>query len=418
MKKSRRTFIRSSAALATTFVLPSCVSNTKEAKDSSLAPTNVNAENSKDKIYEKFDPWIEVLPEAIKHNVKTLYKLSGNRPIMAVVKNNGYGLGDVNVAQIMEPMDEVVGFAAVKTEACLALRKAGIMKPILHIGMATDSDFLELVANDIQLAIYNEGMHKVLDEISLKVGNPVKVHLYIDTGMSRMGIPYHKALPWIEDISTSKNIEILGAFMGFTEDPDYDKVQLERLKELNEQAAKKGIVLGKLHAASSNAIYHFPESALDMVRPGISLYGAYPTYPEKEKNIAELKVAYNFKARIVRVEELRTGDSVSYGRNYIADKPVWIATIPIGHADGYLRNAVKGAKVLVNGNLYPVIGAVSASHTIIEIGDKKEVSVGDIAILEGADHPEIHPSHISTITGDSVYDVLMHLSSRLPKIIT
>jgi len=413
MKNSRRKFLKSSAVLSTAFVLPSCVSKNSEPEKASLL-INESKETIED---DRFDPWIEVLSEAISYNVKVLHKLSGNRPILAVIKNNGYGLGDINVAQIMESMPEVVGFAAVKAEVCLSVRKAGIKKPILHMGMASDNDFYELVNNDIQLSIYNENMRKLLDEISLRANKTVKAHLYIDTGMSRMGIPYHQALSWIEDIASSKNIEILGAFMGFTEEPDYDRIQLKRLKELSEQAKEKGIDIGKLHAASSNAIYHFPESRLDMVRPGISLYGAYPTYPDKEKKLAELKVAYNFKARVVRVEQLRTGDSVSYGRNYIADKPLWVATIPIGHADGYLRNAVKGLKVLVNGKLYPVIGAVSASHTIIELGDKKEVNVGDIATLEGADHPEIHPSHISNVTGDSVYDVLMHLSSRLPKII-
>lgn len=229
MKNSRRTFLRSSAAIATTFVLPSCVSNNEKPNGTTLEITNENKESSTD---ERFDPWIEVLPEAIRYNVKVLYRLSGNRPILAVIKNNGYGLGDINVADIMEPMPEVLGFAAVKTEVCLAVRKAGIKKPILHMGMATDKDFYNLVANDIQLSIYNEGMRELLDEISLELKKPVKVHLYIDTGMSRMGIPYHKALPWIEDLSKSKNIEVLGAFMGFTEEPDYDKVQLKRLKEL------------------------------------------------------------------------------------------------------------------------------------------------------------------------------------------
>ena len=175
--------------------------------------------------------------------------------------------------------------------------------------------------------------------------------------------------------------------------------------------------MGILHAASSNAIFHFPESALNMVRPGIGLYGAYPTFPEKEKEIAELKVAYRLNARVVRVEQIRIGDSVSYGRNYVAEKPVWIATLPIGHADGYWRNAVKGAKVYINGNLYPVIGAVSASHTILEIGEQPAVKVGDLATLVGPDHPEIHPSHLSSVTGTSVYDVLMHMSSRLPKVV-
>ena len=134
-------------------------------------------------------------------------------------------------------------------------------------------------------------------------------------------------------------------------------------------------------------------------------------------NCTQLKVAYRLNARVVRVEQLRTGDSVSYGRNYVAGSPVWIATLPIGHADGYLRKAVNGAKVLVNEKLYPVIGAVSASHTIVEIGEQPTVKVGDLATLVRPDHPEIHPSLLSSVTGVSVYDVLMHMSARLPRIV-
>ena len=405
MKNTRRSFLISGAALATTAALPAF--SFKSEGKSFLSQT----------VPDQFDPWIEVLPAAIKHNVRVLYKLGGNKPIMAVVKNNGYGLGDVNVAKIMENMPEVIGFAAVKTDACIRIRESGIKKPVMHMGMASDRDFMALTQKDIQLSIYNEGTRKLLDNISKKIKKPIHVNLYIDTGMSRMGIPYQKALPWIEDLSSSTNIKINSAFTGLTEEPDYDKEQVKRLKDLSAKAANKGVNLRKLHAASSNAIYHYSEATLDMVRPGISLYGGYPTYADKEAKIAKLQVAYRLNTRVVRVEKLRAGDSVSYGRNYIAKKPIWIATLPIGHADGYLRAAVKGTKVLVNNKLYPVIGAVSASHTIIEIGAEQTVNIGDIATLEGPDHPEIHPSHLSAVTGVSVYDVYMHLSSRLPKII-
>jgi len=404
MKSSRRKFLNSTAVLASTLALPAYSLQQNQTQDNTVSKN-------------RFDPWIEVLSGAIKYNAGVLHTLSGNRPVLAVIKNNGYGLGDVNVAKILDEMPEIAGFAAVKTDACLSVRDAGIKKPILHMGMATENDFLELAANDIQLSIFNDGMRKLLDEISGKIKKSVKVHLYVDTGMSRMGIPYHKALPWIEDISKSNHIEIQGAFMGFTEEPEFDREQLKRFKDLSTQAATRQVNMGKLHAASSNAIFHFPESALDMVRPGISLYGAYPTYPDREKEIAELKVAYRLNARVVRVEKLRKGDTVSYGRNYTTEKPVWIATLPIGHSDGYLRKAVNGVRVLINGTLYPVIGAVSASHTILEIGERATVQIGDLATLVGPDHPEIHPSHISSITGDSVYDVLMHMSSRLPKVV-
>ncbi len=408
MKTSRRKFISTGSAIAVGAAL-STISSKSVAQ---VKPVTKN-QITKD----RFDPWIEIIPDAMRYNVKVLHGLSNKRPVMTVVKNNGYGLGQENIAGILENMPEVAGFAAVKTDACISLRESGVTKPVLHMGLATDQDFYDLAANNIRLSIYSDKIRTVLEPISNKLGRAIKVHQYIDTGMSRMGIPYQRALPWMQDIAESKSIDVIGSFMGFTEDEEYDREQLRRFTELASNARAKGINTGKLHAASSHAIYHFADAALDMVRPGIAIYGAYPDNPDVEKPLGELEVAYRLKTRVVRVEQLRTGDSVSYGRHYTAERPTWIATLPIGHSDGYPRNAVKGVKVLVGGKLYPVIGAVSASHTILEIGEEPTVKVGDTAILVGPDHEEIHPNYISKVAGVSVYDILMHMSSELPKII-
>jgi alanine racemase len=363
----------------------------------------------------RFDPWIEVNANAIAYNIKQLYRISGNSPIMAVIKNNGYGLGTVQVAKIIEGLPEVVSFAAVKPEACLSLRDAGIKKPVLHMGMTPDAEGMEMVAKNIHLSTISGNTQRQLAAFSEKLNKKVKTHIYLDTGMSRMGIPYHKALPVIEDLNKSKRIEISGTYAVFTEDEEYDKEQLKRFKDLATKARNTGLTMGKLHMASSAAVFNFGESMLDMIRPGLAMYGGYPTDFAKEKEIAHLKVGFSLKTRVVRVEQIRAGDSVSYGRRYVAQKPTWLATLPIGHADGYLRHAVKGAKVYVGGKLYPVIGYVSASHTILEIGDTASVAVGDIATLYGSDHEEINPNHVSEVTGTSIYDILMHLSAKIPK---
>ena len=403
MKVNRRTFLGAVATTALSASLPV-----------KLEGKIKNINFTKD---DRYDPWIEIDPEALKFNVKQLHDLSGKSPILAVVKNNAYGLGLENTAKILDELPEIVGFADLKTDDCLSLRKSGIKKPILMMGMTTEEALYDLVQNDIQPGIYQKDSRKMLEAATKKLGKSIKVHLYIDTGMSRMGIPYHDALPWISDISASKTITVVGSFMSFTEDPDFDKEQLNRFLQLAKNATSAGANMGKLHAASSNGIYHLPEARLDMVRPGIGIYGAYPTYPGMEKKIKPLKVAYRLCARVVRVEKMRKGDSVSYGRNFIADKPTWIATLPVGHADGYLRKAVMGAKIMIGDKLYPVIGAVSASHTIVEVGSEKSVNIGDKAILVGPDHPEINPSYISEKLGVSVYDILMHMSARLPKML-
>jgi len=408
MKTNRRKFLGISSALVAGASL-AALHRGPVANEKSKTPDKISGK--------RFDPWIEIIPEALISNIKVLHGLTSKRPIMAVVKNNGYGLGQENITRILDDMPEVAGFAAVKTEACLSLRENGTKKPVLHMGMATDKDFYDLAAKNIQLSIYSTNIRKVLEPISKKLGRSIKVHQYIDTGMSRMGIPYQKALPWMQDIAESESIDVVGSYMGFTEDKDYDREQLRRFRELTDEAGKNGISTGKLHAASSQAVFNFSDAVLDMVRPGIAIYGAYPDDTDFEKPLGKLAVAYKLKARVVRVEKLRVGDSVSYGRHYTAQKPTWIATLPIAHSDGYPRNAVKGVKVLVGGKLYPVIGAVSASHTILEIGEEPSVEIGDDATLVGPEHQEIHPNFIAELAGVSVYDILMHMSAKLPKTI-
>ena len=205
--------------------------------------------------------------------------------------------------------------------------------------------------------------------------------------------------------------------MAFAEELEHDREQLDRFKTLAVDARRRGVDLGRLHAASSNGVFHLPDAHLNMVRPGIALYGAYPSDPESERRMSTLQPAVRLKARVSRVVRLRHGDAVSYGRNYVADKDTWVATLPVGHADGYPRRAVEGARIMIGGNFYPVIGAVSASHTIVEVGAEKTVEVGDVATLMGPDDAVIHPNNIAGAIGVSVYDLLMHLNPDLPRIV-
>jgi alanine racemase len=364
---------------------------------------------------DRFDPWLEIDPAAFRHNVNTVTGLAGGRPVLAVIKNNAYGLGLTTVAAILEPWPEIHGFAVVKTAEALALRDAGIKKPILLMGLFADSDGEALVRNGIQLCVCTDQSARQIEAAGKAAGSTPTAQVYLDTGMGRMGIPYHRALPVLEDVAV-REMTIAGTFMGFTES-DFDAEQLQRFRELASVAGERGLALGRMHAASSHAVFNLADAHLDQVRPGIALFGAYPSDAESEREIATLTPAFRLRARVVRVERLRPGDSVSYGRNYIASEPTWTATIPTGHTDGYPRAAVDGAHVLVNERVYPVIGAVSASHTIIEVGAEKSVEIGDIATLVGPDHGAIHPNQVAAATGTSVYDRLMHLSPLLPKIV-
>jgi alanine racemase len=396
---SRRSFVATAAAAGLSTGHARSASSTSRPRTQDVA--------------DRFDPWIEIDVSALRYNVEVIARLTHTRPILAVVKNNAYGLGLDTVAPILAEWPEIAGFAVVKADAAFALREAGITKPVLLMGMFPPSAGPDLIARRISISLYTDDAGARLD--ALQATNPVHAHVYLDTGMSRMGMPYHRAEPLLETLGERHDVVLDGTYMAFTEETDFDPEQLRRFRAVTDAARRDGVELGALHAASSNGVYHLPDAHLDMVRPGIALYGAYPSRPDEERAKAELKPAFRLLARVVRVERLRPGDSVSYGRRYTAQRPIWIATIPAGHADGYPRGAVNGARVLINGRSYPVIGAVSASHSIVEVGDEREVSVGDEATLVGYGHPSLHPNEVARVTGASVYDILMHLNPSLPK---
>jgi alanine racemase len=362
---------------------------------------------------QRSDPWVEVIPANLAHNVSTLRRLGG-RPILAVVKNHGYGLDYRVVARLLESNTDVEGFAIVRADEALQLREQGIRKPILLMARAEDAMIPELVRRNITLAVYADDDPTRLGR--LQAGTIAQVHAYVDTGMSRMGIAYHRAMPFLRAIAALRTCRLAGTFMTFTEDASFDREQLARFQGVIRDAESAGIVLGKKHAASSHSVFHHRDVGFDLLRPGMSLYGGYPDKYDEERTIAELRPAFRLRARVVRTDRLRPGDSVSYGRQYVASKPTWIATIPLGHGDGYPRTAVKGAKVLIGDRLFPVIGAVSASHSIVEVGDAETVRMGDIATYLGPDRPEIHPNEVARVTG-SVYDLLMHLNPSLPRVV-
>jgi len=361
------------------------------------------------------DPWIEVDAAALALNIATVARLSGSRPILAVVKNNAYGLGISTIAARLDANSAIGGFAVVRTDEAIALRDSGARKPILLMARAADADVRELATRGVELAIWAEDDVKRLEALSRDA--PLPVQFYIDSGMGRMGLPDYRALPLLRAAAASRALTVTGTFTEFAESAEYDQEQLRRFHALIAAATNERIRLGRLHAASSNGVYHLPAAHFDAVRPGIALYGAYPSRPDEERAKAVLQPAVRLRARVVRVERLRPGDGVSYGRNYVADRHVWTATLPVGHSDGYPREAVKGGRVLINGRLFPVIGAVSASHCIVEIGDEPAAAIGDVATFLGPDDPAIQPNTLAGAVGVSVYDLLMHLSPSLPRVI-
>jgi alanine racemase len=209
-------------------------------------------------------------------------------------------------------------------------------------------------------------------------------------------------------------VTIAGTMMTFTEDPDFDREQLGRFQALCDELKADGVTLGRRHAASSFALFQNESAFLDMVRPGMAIYGVYSEPPFRGLGVMDLRPAVALRARVAYVKQLRAGDSAGYNRAYLARDDVWVATLPVGHADGLPRAAAKGGRAKINGQLFPIVATVSASHSIVELGSEPRARIGDVATLfdwEDGSRPE----DLAAGFGGSVYDLLMHLNPLLPR---
>jgi alanine racemase len=421
MKSSRRSFVGASlaagAAVGLGFppALEKCpkITASPGTQTPSAAP-GIFAQDS------SFDPCVEIHPGNLRHNVQEISRRVASRPILAVIKNNGYGMGVVNVAKLLEWQPEIFGFAVVKFHEAMSLRDVGIRKPILLLGPFDDRNLEDAAASGILPMVYTP-QGPQLDKIAAKLQRRVPLHICIDTGIGRVGVPYYQAAPLIRDLAARKSVHIQGTMMTFTEDKDFDPEQIRRFQQTCASLEKDSIALGKKHAASSFALFQHPDAFFDMVRPGMAIYGIYSENDFRHAGVLDLRPAISLKARVIYVKSLRKGDSAGYERAYLAKDDVWVATLPVGHADGWPRVAAKGAKVRINGNLYPVIASVSASHCIVELGRVQSgsesvppVHIGEIATFFDW-QPGSRPEDISEACGASVYDLTMHLNPLLPR---
>jgi len=299
-----------------------------------------------------FDPWVEIISSALQKNVSEIYRFANNARILFVVKNNAYGLGIRAVGPVVDGMEEIYGFAVVRVDEALALREVGVSKPILMMAHACPSEAEELVMQEVMLTLFHDNAKEQVENLAKKLDRPVPVQLYIETGMNRIGMPYERALPWIEEIAASKGVKIAGTYTmtagAKRGEISFDDVQLKRFMSVIEEARKKGIDMGVLHAAPSRMIVKTPSSHnLGVVRPGHAIFGgALYNFDESGDRIMDLEITFRVKARVVRVELVSEGEGVSFGHRYIAKKATWIASIPLGHTDGYPRSGANHAKVL------------------------------------------------------------------------
>ncbi|MBQ8319657.1 MAG: alanine racemase [Clostridia bacterium] len=371
--------------------------------------------------------WAEIDLDAVEWNFNVVKNFAAkNSKICCVVKANGYGHGAVTLAKFYEKLGADC-FAVSNIEEALQLREAGIKFPILVLGYTPVECAALLSRYDISQCVYSLAYGELLAQEAKKAGVKIKVHIKIDTGMGRLGFScrgeQEKELEDAYAVCRFSEFETEGIFTHFAVSDEGEKgktftrQQGEDFCRAIQFLKEKGVRFSLVHCANSAAIFDYPELQMDMVRAGIILYGIAPSY---EVGIQEmLRPVMTLKAVISSVKTLKKGESVSYGRTFIADKEMRIATIPIGYADGFWRsNSSVGAKVFFRGRLLTILGRICMDQLMIDLQDLQDVQIGEEVVIFGAEKGAMTVEEIAQRNSTISYEILCALGERVPRVYT
>lgn len=362
----------------------------------------------------------EINLAAVAHNYRALLGLCAEGVgCIGVVKADAYGHGAVRVAQTLVT-EGVAVLAVALTEEAAELQDAGVSGRILVMGFPTADDADEIVARGLEPAVSGVGQAEELDNVARTAGRRVGVHLKFDTGMGRIGVALNRAVETTQRISSLSNLRIVGAMTHFpsADEPaarDVTLGQIAAFRALRADLAQAGIKIPLWHAANSAASLYYPEAHLDAIRPGLALYGSYPS--AKMQTAADLRQPLTFKTRIACIRELPRNATVSYGRTHRLEKPSRIAVLPVGYADGYDRRFSNRGQVLVRGRRAPVVGRVCMDLTMIDVTEIAGASAGDQVVLYGAQGDDrITIDEVTPLLGSVQQEVMTSIGKRVPRV--
>ncbi len=371
--------------------------------------------------------WAEINLDAIENNIRRIRDFV--RPqtrILGVVKADAYGHGYPQVARaLLRNGADSLGVACL--DEALQLRRSGFTCPILILGYTDPVHASRLVKEDITTACYSYELASMLSRHALKQGKRAKIHIKIDTGMGRIGLRYtedntlnQETVDTILKMAVLPNLEIEGIFTHFSvadeNDDDYTQLQFKRFMSICNRLKESGLDIPVKHCCNSAAMVRFPNMHLDMVRPGIILYGLKPS-PFVDCGRLHLKPAMSLKAKVSNVKEVEEGVSVSYGRKFCTRAKTKLITIPIGYADGYSRILSQKAQAIVKGTLCNLVGNICMDQCMIDATPVNTIAIGDEVILFGkCDDIELPVESLAEKMGTINYEILCVIGKRIPRI--
>lgn len=356
--------------------------------------------------------------DRIRHNVRALRARteSGVRQ-MAVVKADGYGHGAVPVARAaLEAGAEWLGVALV--EEGVELRRAGIGAPTLVLGAAFPDEAEEAVTHGLSITVCTREAAAALDGAAASAGTRARVHVKVDTGMGRVGLPPGDAVEYVTWLSGLPHLEVEGVLSHFAaaDEPDltFSRRQLKLFRGVLDALAARGLNPPLRHLANTAGTMVLPESHFDLVRNGIGIYGLYPS-PEIERTVA-LAPAMSLVTRIALLKEVPAGSPLSYGRTFVTRRPSRVATLPVGYGDGYPRLLSNRGHVLVGGHRVPVVGRVCMDLILADVTGVPAVQEGDEAVLFGEQgEVTVSVDEIARLVGTINYEVTCNVGRRVPR---
>ena len=359
--------------------------------------------------------------DAIASNMKAMKALLPEQTgMLGVVKADAYGHGAVPVARAIEPY--VSGFAAATAEEAVQLRKAGLKGLILVLGVPFPEDFEDLIRWEIRPAVFEWEQAKELSRLALLCHKVLHIHLAVDTGMSRIGMkPGEEALELVKRVSCLEGIRIEGIFTHFSRADETDlsctEEQLKAFEAFDRQLREQGIRIPLRHCSNSAAIVGgLSSNQMELCRAGIALYGLYPS-GEVRKDLAALTPALELISCVSCLRDIGPGTAVSYGGTFVADRPMRIATIPVGYGDGYPRSLSGKGAVLIHGQRAPILGRICMDQFMVDVSHIPDVRNFDEAVLlgfQGGEH--ISAEEIAEVSGGFHYEILCGLNKRIPRV--
>lgn len=360
---------------------------------------------------------IRVDLDALSHNLAAIRARTGV-PVMAIVKANAYGHGLVPVALHLQAQGvDQLGVAFV--EEAKLLRRSGVRIPILVMGGIYGPQLGELIGHDLEITVSSLDKLRQVEAAAEAMGRRAAVHLKIDTGMERIGVHSYSAGPFIEAAAASRWCELRGVYshLACADDPDSPMTaqQLERFLETCRHFERIGAPMPRRHLANSGGVLHFPETHLDMVRPGIALYGVLPD--PASRPAPDLRPALSLVSQVVYFKVVKAGNSVSYGATWTAAQDTRVVTVPIGYGDGYPRALSSRGEVLIRGRRHRIVGRVCMDQFMVDLGpDGTGYNEDEVVLIGVQDGERIACEDVAIAAGTIPYEILTGLNERIPRL--